>query len=169
MADEITPRLALPLLQAGQAQKEIAHNEALTVIDALVHARAASADLGTPPGAPMAGQCWIVPEGASGAWSGRGGALALWTDGGWRFLSPPAGARVWVDDRANAMVIDGTGAWGDAPDRPDGYYVAAHKVIGARGSAIGDPVGGSVVDIQGRAAIVAILDAMRAHGLISSS
>ena len=40
-----TPRWALPFLFAGQAQKEMFHNEALVRIDALVHGIAQSADL----------------------------------------------------------------------------------------------------------------------------
>ncbi len=32
-----TPHLALPLLAAAQAQKHVTHNEALAMIDALVH------------------------------------------------------------------------------------------------------------------------------------
>ena len=30
-----TPRLKMPFIVAGQAQKEVAHNEALTILDSL--------------------------------------------------------------------------------------------------------------------------------------
>lgn len=86
-----TARWALPLLFAGQAQKEITHNEALVLIDALLHARVESADLASPPGTPLVGQCWIVADGATGDWAGKMGAIALWTEGGWRFVPPSAG------------------------------------------------------------------------------
>lgn len=33
MNDQTTVRLSLPLLQVGQAQKELSHNEALTLLD----------------------------------------------------------------------------------------------------------------------------------------
>jgi hypothetical protein len=36
MTDQISARLALPLLAAGQAGKEVTHNEALTRLDMLV-------------------------------------------------------------------------------------------------------------------------------------
>ncbi len=169
MADERTPRLGLPLLHAGQAQKEIAHNEALAALDALVQAQAVSADVAEPPESPEAGQCWIVATGATGGWASKDGALALWTEGGWRFPAPPAGARVTVADRGHAMIADGAGAWSDAPDRPDGYHVAGQRVIGPRAGAVADPVGGAVVDVEARAAIVAILDALRGHGSIAAS
>lgn len=32
-----TPRWTLPLLAAGQAQKEMTHNEALSLLDLIVH------------------------------------------------------------------------------------------------------------------------------------
>ena len=49
---DATPRWGLPLLFAGQAQKEIFHNEALMLVDALLHGRVESADLGAPPTDP---------------------------------------------------------------------------------------------------------------------
>ena len=48
MADG-TDRLRLPLLTAGQAQKEVTHNEALLLLDLLVHASVQSAGLTSPP------------------------------------------------------------------------------------------------------------------------
>jgi hypothetical protein len=47
------------------------------------------------------------------------------------------------------------------------YRVGSQKVVGARQGAITNPTGGSVIDVEGRAATVSILTAMRAHGLIS--
>ncbi len=89
---DATPRWSLPLLFAGQAQKEIFHNEALMLVDALLHGRVESADLGTPPTDPAVGQCWIVAAPAEGAWSGEAGTIACWTEGGWRFVAPRAGS-----------------------------------------------------------------------------
>ena len=40
---EITERLGLPLLNPGQSQKEIFHNEALLVLDAVDFCRVATA------------------------------------------------------------------------------------------------------------------------------
>lgn len=102
-----TARWALPLLFAGQAQKEITHNEALVLVDALLHGRVESADLDNPPGAPAIGQCWIVAGGASGDWAGHAGAVALWTDGGWRFIAPRTGLSVAVADRVTTFFTTG--------------------------------------------------------------
>jgi hypothetical protein len=41
------------------------------------------------------------------------------------------------------------------------------KVVGARESAIASPSGGANVDPEARAAIAAMLAALRAHGLIA--
>ncbi len=93
---ELSPRFGLPLLQAGQAQKEIYHNEAVTAIEALVQPVAESLGDTTPPSSPTAGQSWIVGASPSGAWSGRADAVASWTEGGWRFTAPGDGMTFWI-------------------------------------------------------------------------
>lgn len=167
MSEERSARLQLPLMQAGQAQKEIVHNEALTLLDMLVQGQAESAALATPPPTPSEGRCWIVAAGGTGAWAGRDGMVAGWTPGGWRFVSAPPGARLWVADAALMMRYDGA-AWISDPVRADGFYVAGEKIVGARGGAVGDPTGGATVDVQARAAIADILAMLRAHGLIAT-
>ncbi len=162
-----TPRWALPLLFAGQAQKEIFHNEALMLVDALLHGRVESADLSVPPGAPTQGQCWIVAAGASGDWSGQVGAVALWTAGGWRFIAARPGLRVTVADRDHALFYDGT-IWRADAIRGDGVYIDEERVVGTRGAAIAAPSGGSVIDGEARSTLADILAALRGHGLIAS-
>jgi hypothetical protein len=76
---EQSARFALPFLLPGQAQKEAYHNEALTILDGVVHAAVEGAPLAVPPESPTAGQSWIVGAGASGAWSGQAQKLAIWT------------------------------------------------------------------------------------------
>jgi hypothetical protein len=66
-----TERLGLPLLAAGQAQKELTHNEALSLLDVAVGRAAESAGLVTPPALPEPGQCWIVASGGTGHWEDR--------------------------------------------------------------------------------------------------
>ncbi|MFZ2995093.1 DUF2793 domain-containing protein [Sphingobium sp.] len=167
MTMETTPRWALPLLLAGQAQKELFHNEALVRIDALLHGRVESADVASPPSAPTIGQCWIVADGASGDWSGQAGAIACWSEGGWRFVPARAGLCVDVADRDHAMMYD-AGGWRDAPLRADGLYMAGQKVVGARQDAIAVPAGGANVDAEARSSISAILAVLQAHGLIGA-
>ncbi|CAM5536974.1 DUF2793 domain-containing protein [Sphingobium scionense] len=166
MTNETSDRWALPLLHAGQAQKEMMHNEALARIDMLLHGVAESADLAIPPIAPVAGQCWIVAAGASGGWAEREGHVAGWTEGGWRFVAPRAGLQLSVADRGHVMAHDGT-AWRNAVVRSDGFFVDDQKIVGARQAGITAPAGGTTVDIESRGAIAAILAALQAHGLIS--
>ncbi len=167
MTMEMTARWELPLLHAGQAQKELFHNEALTLIDMLVHGVARSADVAVPPDAPVAGSCWIVAAGASGAWAGQAGAVALWTAGGWRFVAPRQGLALFVADRGHALVHDGSG-WQDAALRGDGLYLGGVQVVGEQLGAIAAPSGGATVDAEARATIGSILSALRSHGLIES-
>lgn len=143
-----TPRFALPLLAPAQAQKEMFHNEALTLIDALVQPCVESGPDAAPPSAPAEGQCWIVAGGATGAWSGRGSAIALWTAGGWRFAAPRPEMRV-------VRLSDG------AVLRFDGSVWVVPSSIAA-------PSGGTVIDVEARAAIAALLSLLSAHGLMIS-
>ncbi len=162
-----TARWALPMLFAGQAQKEVYHNEALALIDALLHGRAESADLGAPPSGPTVGQCWIVADGASADWAGQDGAVALWSEGGWRFITPRAGLRMDVADRDSAFFHDGT-QWRAGAVRDEGLYLNEEQVVGPRLPAIAAPSGGGVVDVETRSAVADILLALRAHGLIAT-
>lgn len=168
MAGDYSDRFALPLLHAGQAQKEIHHNEALTRIDMLLHISVASADLSAPPGAPTLGQCWIVGAGASGAWAGYAQHVASWTEGGWRFAAPVVGMTAWVGDRGHGMHYR-AGGWSDVEARPDGYFVEGTQVLAERQPGIADPVGGSAPDVEARNAVTAILTMLRLHGLIENS
>lgn len=165
MTMDATVRWALPQLFAGQAQKELFHNEALTRIDVLLHGAVESADEHMPPVSPEIGACWIVAAGASGAWEGQEGVLACWTEGGWRFVAPRAGLSLWVADRSHAMQHDGE-SWQNAAVRDDGFYVGDARVVGAPAAAIADPSGGATVDMEARSALAAILGALRTHGLI---
>ena len=166
MTMDATPRWNLPHLFAGQAQKEIFHNEALARIDLLLHGQAESADEALPPSDPEAGRCWIVAAGGGGAWVGKDGHVACWTEGGWRFIVPRAGLALWVADRNGLLRHDGA-AWRNEAVRSDGLYVDGQRVVGARKGPVTAPVGGAVADAESRAAIAAILAALRDHGLIA--
>jgi len=160
-------RLALPFLAAGQAQKELTHNEALALIDAGLAAAAESAGLDTTPSAPVAGQCWIVGDTPVGVWEGHAGALACWTEGGWRFLPGVEGMTVWVKDQRLWAVREASG-WAIGAGRVQQVIVNDLQVLGARGAAVVAPSGGSIVDGEARASIVTILDRLAAHGLIEA-
>jgi hypothetical protein len=102
-----TPRLTLPLLAAGQAQKHVTHNDALMRLDALVHLAVQSRSETTPPASPGALAAFIVPAGGTGVFAGREDELAIFEDGGWSFLEPRGGWQAWVEDEAEHHVWTG--------------------------------------------------------------
>ena len=163
---EDTVRFALPLIDAGQAQKDVTHNEALTALDLLVQAAVIAVGIDDPPTAPAPGEAWVVGATPSGAWAGHAGAIAGWTTGGWRFLSPCEGTEVWCEADACGARYRG-GAWETGVLRGTTLLIDGTPVVGARGAAIAAPSGGATVDAQARAAVAAILTALRDHGLIA--
>ena len=164
---DTTPRLALPLLAAGQAQKEIFHNEALALIDCLVQPVVESASLSQPPASPASGACWIVGEAPSSAWAGQENALACWTEGGWRFFSPFTGLMVWNQENATRSVYIGP-AWSHGVLYATAISVGGQQVVGAQATGIADPAGGTMIDVEARFALAALLEALREHGLIAN-
>jgi Protein of unknown function (DUF2793) len=60
-----SPNLSLPFLEAAQAQKHVTHNEALSVLDAVVHLSVLDRDLAVPPPAPQEGDRYLVSRAAS--------------------------------------------------------------------------------------------------------
>ncbi|HHS89142.1 MAG TPA: DUF2793 domain-containing protein [Rhodobacteraceae bacterium] len=105
-----TPNLALPYIAAAQAQKHVTHNEALDRLDGLVQLSLKDRDLTAPPASPAEGDRYIVAAGATGAWAGWDGDLALFSVGAWLRLVPSEGWRVWVEDEGVLVVCAG-GAW----------------------------------------------------------
>lgn len=165
MIDETTARLAMPLLQPGQAQKELYHNEALALLDIAAQPVVEAFGLDTPPAAPALGQCWIVGPAPVGAWAGRAAALAGWTSGGWRFVAARDGLSAW--SRADAQYVRFADDWRIGEIRGAAVVIDGAQVVGPRGPAIAGAVGGTTIDAEGRAAITAILDVLRGHGLIA--
>ncbi|NBW76189.1 MAG: DUF2793 domain-containing protein [Sphingomonadaceae bacterium] len=144
--DSRTARLDLPLLFAGQSQKESYVNESFARIDALLHA-AVEAELAAPPASPQDGQCWLVGAAPSGAWTGRSGALAAFQQGQWLFQAPRDGLRLL--NRATGQELRYRGVW----------QAALRPAL---------PTGGTIVDTQSRATIAAIIDALAAAGIIAA-
>ncbi|MBJ3776406.1 DUF2793 domain-containing protein [Acuticoccus mangrovi] len=100
--------LALPYLEADQAQKHVPVNEVLQALDALVHLTLADRNLTAPPGSPGEGVRYIVPTGATGAWSGQAGKVAARQAGAWMFYMPKAGHLAYVVDEAAFVVWSGS-------------------------------------------------------------
>ena len=107
-----TPRLALPVIEAAQAQKHVTHNEALTLLDCLTQLAVESRTLTAPPGSPADGACYIPAAGASGAWSGLDDQLVLYSGGGWQRLAPVSGLKAWVKAERLTLTYE-DGVWRD--------------------------------------------------------
>lgn len=119
-----TANLGLPLVAAAQAQKHVTVNEAFARIDALTGLTLATIGLTTPPPAPADGSVHVVGAGASGAWDGADGLLALWLNGGWDFITPRLGWQGWSVSGGHVVTFDGV-AW-----------VPGVAAFGAAGSAL---------------------------------
>lgn len=161
-----TPRLALPMVQPGQAQKEMTLNEALMRIDLLCQASVVESPRDQPPATPQPGRCWIVGAAPTGDWAGQAGSVAGWTPGGWRFARPHEGLSVWIESELVQARFAG-GAWQIGNGGGAGYVKGGQGGGGFEAS-IAEPAGGTTVDEPARAAINAIIAALRTHGLIAS-
>lgn len=99
--------LAMPYIEASQAQKHVTHNAALDLLDTVVMLSVAARDLAAPPSAPAEGARYLIAVGATGAWSGHDGAIAAWRDGAWICFTPREGWLAWVADEEAFLVFDG--------------------------------------------------------------
>ncbi|WP_342641011.1 DUF2793 domain-containing protein [Rhodoligotrophos ferricapiens] len=99
--------LGLPYMEAAQAQKHVTHNEALDILDAVVHLSVHDRDLVAPPSTPQEGDRYLVAAGATGTWAGQEGRIAAFQAGGWMFYPPRSGWIVWIIDETAALIFDG--------------------------------------------------------------
>lgn len=146
---EITPRFAIPNIMVSQAHKEITHNEALAIIDGLLHVSVIDS-ASSPPTLTIsdAGKCWLVVAPGSGAWTGKENSLASWNGSGWRFVEPIEGMAIWNSQNNSELRFSGS-EW-----RQPGVVLA--------------PVGGSVVDLEARAAFSLLLTHLRNAGILAN-
>ena len=142
-----TPRFGMPLLFAGQTQKEGYANETTSQVDALLHC-AIESETSTPPTTPVDGQCWLVGPAPIGDWTGQAGKIAARQAGNWLFFAPRDGLRIL--NRASDQEIRYSSSWKVA-SRPDA------------------PSGGTTIDTEARAAIAAILASLTTAGIIPAA
>jgi hypothetical protein len=139
-----TARHDLPLLFAGQSQKETYVNELAARIDALLHL-AIESEAATPPAAAADGQSWLVAASPTGDWAGQSGKIAARAAGNWLFLQPLAG--MILLNKATGQLVRYLTSW-QAPTKP-----AA-------------PTGGTNIDAEARTAITAIIAALATAGIV---
>jgi hypothetical protein len=138
-------RYRLPFLFAGQSQKELFVNEAHALLDALLHA-AIEGEADVPPAGPVDGECWLVGDDPADAWADQAGKLASYQAGGWIFATPREGLRVL--DLSTGQDIRFVDGW-QRPATP------------------AEPTGGTTVDAEARTAIVALIEALIASGILA--
>lgn len=139
-----TPNTGLPLLFAGQAQKEFFVNQSLAILDALAP-RAIAGSLNGPPANPDEGACYRVTGPGAGEWVGRTDQLALRIGGSWHWIIPAEGMAMF--DRAAGQWLCYRSGWQAAP-------------------ASAPPSGGNVVDSEARAALGQLIGSLQAIGLL---
>jgi len=123
-----TPNLGLPFIAQGQAQKEVTHNEALRILDALVQMSVISRSETDPPASPSDGDRYIVASDGTGAWAGWDLNVAYWVDGAWTKLAPQPGWRAWVEDEARLVIWTGA-AWEPVEGIPESGAVIQNAAL----------------------------------------
>ena len=134
-----TSRFSLPLLFQGQAQKEFFHNEALSLVDALLFL-SVEGESAVAPTVPTEGEAWIVAASATGEWQEEDGKIAIMVSGDWRYLLPETGMLVYDKTAGQLARFENSWIWAEIPNQPSG---------------------GTTIDAEARAAIDQILDVLR--------
>lgn len=142
-----TARLSLPLLFVGQAQKEPFINHALSRIDALLTG-IVDGSLASPPSSPGEGSSYRVLENGTHDWQGHDGEIAMYIGGAWEFAQPHDGLKIFDTAAQTSYFYAGT-------------WVAANEPS--------LPTGGNVIDSEARAAIAALIEALKTMGIFVKS
>lgn len=164
---ELTPRLSLPTLIPGQAQKELFHNEALQLLDCLVCGTVEGPASNDPPESPAQGQAYLVGSSPTGEWAPYPDHIAAFGEGGWRFIAPVLGLTL-LDRSTGTLAAYQSNGWEEGIVRAFRLLIDGQQVVGPQADAIADPSGGVTVDAQARSVITEMLEALRHHGLISA-
>ncbi len=93
-----TKHLGFTLLESGQANPEIAVNQALQLLDVIAGGgRCVQRGLSAPP-AGAEGDMYIVEATGTGSWASHDDKIAHYVNAGWTFYTPYNGMRVHVND-----------------------------------------------------------------------
>lgn len=112
MSDDASARLGLPYLAAGQLQKHVTLNEALTRLDALIQTAVVSRTTMQQPADPPEGALYILPTAAAGAdWASHpAGSLMRHERDGWVPVPAPDGLLAVVLD-SEEILVRRAGVW----------------------------------------------------------
>ncbi|PCI43351.1 MAG: hypothetical protein COB49_12380 [Alphaproteobacteria bacterium] len=162
-----TPRLSTPYIISTQSQKEVTHNMALNMLDALIQSAVETSILSVPPVSPGEGELWLVGSSATGDWASHDNELAQYMGGVWQFYPAFEGMAVWLkDDDVIARYV--AGSWQKGVVTANRIDISGQQVVGAQQAAISDAAGGATIDVEARTALNSLLVACRTHGLIAS-
>lgn len=99
----VSPIMSLPLMAPAQAAKHITLNEALLRLEALSQLVVSGVDLLLPPENPSLGDAVLIGDLPMGLFADHVGEIAIFTDGGWRFVIPRAGWQAWDIDTSRQL------------------------------------------------------------------
>ncbi|MEM7667059.1 MAG: DUF2793 domain-containing protein [Pseudomonadota bacterium] len=139
-----TSNFDLPLLFAGQAQKEFFVNQSLSLIDAII-GRSVIASINVPPPSPTEGENYRITAPAEGDWASHEDDIAISIGGAWNFVRARDGMALF--DRAAGQFILFRSGW----------HIASHPT---------EPQGGTTIDQESRIAIVELTEALRTIGIL---
>ena len=118
---------------------------------------------------------WAV---LSNAWAvGNDGTVVHWTGSAWSSVAAPSTANllsvagssdtdVWVG-AVSGGVHHWTGSgWSGGECPAAALTIGGNQVVGPRLEAVPSPYGGTIIDAEARAAVEAVIVALRTHGLI---
>ena len=122
---DFSPKLLLPYLLPNQAQKHVTVNESLQRLDSLVQLSVVSSEVTSEPPAPEEGDCYILPNGATGSnWTGSPvGAIAVYMDAYWRIIPAQEGWRAYDASTSKLLVHTETGWQNLTPDQAPEFGV----------------------------------------------
>ena len=163
----ITERAETSILRDPYSKKPYVYFYATILLDMLVQPSVFEPS-DSPPVTSISGALYLCGPSPTGAWSGKAHALAMATEAGWRFIAPFEGQRITMLATGQERVFL-NGAWSVGVVRATELIVAGKKVVSAQQPAIAPVAGGTVVDIEARQALKALIEALQAHGLIAQT
>lgn len=129
--DSTTPNDGVTCLVSNEGRRyKLANNTDVTVWGVLSKTPTA------PPGSPSLGDSYLVPAGATGAWAGKGGYVAVKTARGWEFVLFGIGRLLYVEDIDTYYRRNAAGVWiaGFGASALSANSVTLLNVLGAKAS-----------------------------------